>query len=76
MLEKNNYLSILSTYNFPDIYFNKPLYFGLINENNVINSNVYTYEWGNFKYNFKKIISNVPFQITFPKGKVYLKIIK
>lgn len=73
ILEKNNYLSILSKYNLPNIYFNKPLYFGLIDEKNVINSNIYTYKWSNFKYDFKKIISNVPFQITFPKGKNIFK---
>lgn len=68
LFEKNNYI-LLCKYNLPDIYFNKPIHFGFIDKENVINSITYTYDWSGYKYDFKKIILNVPFQITFPKGK-------
>jgi hypothetical protein len=64
--ERNNYLEILK-YELPDIFFNKPLNYGIININLVINSLVYTSKWaGNNE--FKKIIDNCYYQITFPRG--------
>jgi hypothetical protein len=72
LFEKNNYI-LLCKYNFPDIYFNKPLHFGFVDEKNIRNSIVYTYNWGGFKNDFKKIIMDNPFQITFPKGKSITK---
>ena len=55
--------------NLPDELFNIPLNYGKINKDLVIGSQIYTYKWANDnKHDFKKIILNSPFQITFKKG--------
>ena len=64
--EKNGYIDILK-YDLPDILFNKPLHYGIININLVNKSLIYTSKWGNGDI-FKKIINKCYYQITFPRG--------
>lgn len=69
-LEKIDYYRLLK-YNLPDIFFNKPLHYGTIDDNRVFKyRDIYNYNWSGNKYDFKKIITNCSFQITFPKGKL------
>ena len=68
---KDEYLKYihLVNYKLPDELFNIPLNYGKICKDLVIGSQIYTYKWANDnKYDFKKIILNSPFQITFKKG--------
>lgn len=68
---KDEYLKYINLVNYklPDELFNIPLNYGKICKDLVIGSQIYTYQWANDnKYDFKKIILNSPFQITFKKG--------
>lgn len=64
--EKNGYIDILK-YDLPDILFNKPLHYGIININLIYKSSIYTIKWGEGDL-FKKIIDRCYYQITFPRG--------
>ena len=64
--EKNRYLEILK-YELPDILFNKPLHYGIININLIYGSPIYTTKWGSGDL-FKRIINKCFYQITFQRG--------
>ena len=62
LLERDSYIKLLN-YNLPEIFFNAPLNFGVVNAESINKLTI-----NNYKYKFKKIIKNCGFQITFLKG--------
>jgi hypothetical protein len=64
LLERDSYIKLLN-YNLPEIFFNAPLNFGVVNAESINNLTI-----NNYKYKFKKIIKNCGFQITFLKGEL------
>jgi hypothetical protein len=63
--ELNNYKKILKKYNLPEIYFNLPLYYGIIDLKKVLfQKNIYSKKWSN---NIDTYLKS-PYQITFKKG--------
>ena len=64
LLERDGYIKLLN-YNLPEIFFNAPLNFGVLNKEEIDKLSV-----NNYKYNFKKIIIKNGFQITFVKGEL------
>jgi hypothetical protein len=68
--ELEEYIYILNNYNIHEEYFNKPLNYGSINTNYIIN-NITKFDYNKSKFNRKKIYYtylNSKYQITFLKG--------